>query len=186
MQRQSAPLGCPLPHFLMFVGTVVIDNHMELPVWEFPVKVLEKTKKLLMRMTLDAPSFNSALMDQKGRHQASCPMSGVRVGEPFGLGGPQRQHGLSSVKGLNLGFFVNAYDKSVFRGTEVKAQDIRLFLLKLGVRALSAPVFHLNVASEKPRRVSFAPWISKFRTHQPTFLYSNGYSRRQDQCKQAP
>lgn len=111
--------------------------------WEFSVKVLEKIKKFLMRMTFDTSPFNNVFMDQKGRHQASCPMPRICVGELFGLGGLQRQHGLSPIKCLDLGLFVNAYYKHVFGRIEVKTQYIRLLLLKLGIRTFPAPVFHL-------------------------------------------
>lgn len=72
MQCEPAPLLCPLAHFLVFVGTVVVDNHVEFLERKFAVKVLEKTQKLLVCVALNTPCLNTAFVDQKSRHQTSC------------------------------------------------------------------------------------------------------------------
>jgi hypothetical protein len=70
-------------------------------------------------------------------------MAGIRVGESPGVGGSKGQHWLGPIKRLDLGFFIYGKHQGVFRGTEIKAQNSRLFFLKFGIRALAAPRLHL-------------------------------------------
>src|SRR5208337_4843239 len=67
MKCEPAPLRCPLLHLLMFVGTVIVYNHVELLVRKFAVKMLEKTQKLLVGVAFNTPSLNAAFMDQESR-----------------------------------------------------------------------------------------------------------------------
>ncbi len=125
------------------MGAVVIDNHVEFPVRKFAVEVLKKIQKLLVGMALDTPRFNSAFVDQKGRHQASCPMSSIGMGEPLGFAGTQRQHRLHPVQCLNLRFLLDTENERIFRRAKIKTQDARLFLHKFRIWAFSTPVLGL-------------------------------------------
>jgi hypothetical protein len=100
-------------------------------------------QKLFMDMTVKAPSFNSAFMDQKGCQEASCPMPSIGIYESLSFARAQRQHWLSPVNRLDLGFFVNADNEGIFRRTQIKPEYACLLFCKLRVRTFSAPVFGL-------------------------------------------
>jgi hypothetical protein len=82
-----------------------------------------------------------------GQRTRWCPVAEVIVGGPLGQAGPQRQEGLGPVRGLNLGFLIDADHNRGLGWVEVKAHDVGElgFQLRIGAELEALPPSRLKV-----------------------------------------
>ena len=79
MQGEAFALRCPFHNLQTLVGTVVVNDHKEVLVRVFAIKVSQKTVELHMGKRINTSSFYVPLIDDQGRAVTSKRSSGVTI-----------------------------------------------------------------------------------------------------------
>ena len=120
----------------MLVGSIVVDNQMQVHFWRsFRIDRFKEPDELLMPMSWHAIPYNSSIKHHH-RSKKSCraiPFVVMRHSAATPLF--QRQSWLSSIQSLNLRFLVNAQHERFVRGVEIQADNIVKLLNKLLIAA---------------------------------------------------
>ena len=111
------------------VRAVVVEDQMQIQIRvRRLVDLAKKFQELLGAVPFCNTTDHFARRDVERGVETCGPMTLVVVGSPFDLSGPQRQHGLRPVQGLDLSFLVDRKHHGVGWRIHVKADDIDDFL----------------------------------------------------------
>ena len=100
--------GEPFPHLGLLVGGIVVEHGLDRLVWRNgPLDGVEETDEFLMAVALHAAADDGAIEDIERGEERGGAVALVVVGHGGAASGLQRQARLGTIKGLDLGFFVN-------------------------------------------------------------------------------
>jgi len=125
----------------MFVGTVVVDDGMDVEVGgRMGIELVQESPKFLMTMPRETRAQDGAFEDIERRKQRRGAVSLVVMRHRAGAAAFHRQPRLRALQRLNLAFLVHAEDQRLLRRIDIQPDDVREFLDKAGVgRELEGP-----------------------------------------------
>ena len=126
---EAAVFCQPRGNTVVFVGAVIVDNHVEVDsAGGLPVELAEKLEILLMTMARHALTDDRSVENIECCKQRGCAVALVVVRYSSTAPLLHRQSRLSPVQRLDLALLINADHQRLIRGIQVKSHDIGEFL----------------------------------------------------------
>ena len=134
MEGPAGVSGQPFTHFGMFMGSVVIDDGMDLLSLRHPrFDGVEEADELLMAVSFHVLPDDGAIEDIEGSKQRRGAVPFVVMRHCAGAARFHRQARLGAVERLDLALFVDREDHRMSGRVDVEADNVLEFLCELGI-----------------------------------------------------
>ena len=146
VQVEPRALRQPRPHAVVLVGTVVVNDEMQVhPRRGLPVDLLEKPEPFDMRVLGLGPRDEFAVQVVQGGEQRDRPVAPVVMGPRPGRPAPQGQARLGALQGLTLALLVATEPDRPLGRVQIQTDHVPEFLRELRVVGHLEGLHHMRL-----------------------------------------
>lgn len=125
VRMKSGPTSEPRTNLRMLVSAVVIHHDMNVEFGgHIGFDVPKESQKLLVSVSGFALADDAARSDVEGGEQRCRAVTEIVVRHAFDITEPHGQDRLTTLQGLDLGFFINTQNEGIIRGIKIQTDDV--------------------------------------------------------------